>query len=119
VKLLYPALFWAETLEPNKKLKLEHYPSCDQLSQNNSRTSSIQIMQRCVSLTAIEHAVSVDHDWLSENDSNAGILATSTPRSCNALTTLKLSDSTVVARATPPIAVRPPTRLEKRILRIL
>jgi hypothetical protein len=24
-----------------------------------------------------------------------------------------------VARATPPIAVRPPTRLEKRILRIL
>ena len=64
------------------------------------------------SLTAAEQAFSVDRDWTPENDCNAGIFQTSTPKCSRALVTLKLSVSIALAwaRVTPPIADKPPRR---------
>lgn len=66
------------------------------------------------SLTAIEHDVSLDRDWMLDSDCNAGISETSTPRSSNALVILKLSGSNALAcaSATPPIADNPPSKIQ-------
>jgi hypothetical protein len=55
-----------------------------------------------------------------DSDCNAGISETSTPRSSNALVTLKLSGSIALAcaRATPPIADNPPSKVQGYMIKI-